>query len=257
MDTDASAELIAQLKALPAHIRDPRRAPPSGIDARAAAIYRELVQNSVAGLLRGNFPVLCRTLGDAAWRDLVADFLRDHRAITPLFPEIGEELIAFLESRQQSPAADPAWLPELAHFEWVELALEIDPAEPAAEAFDPEGDLLTGIPMLSPLAVVLVYRFAVHRIVAGQLPNAPEPVPVCLLAARDVAGQVRCSETTPFTVKLIERLEADGSRSGREQLLALAAESGASVDAVLKDGAALLRQLQSQGVILGTRRSAA
>jgi len=68
---------------------------------------------------------------------------------------------------------------------------------------------------------------------------------------------VRCSETTPFTVKLIERLEADGSRSGREQLLALAAESGASVDAVLKDGAALLRQLQSQGVILGTRRSAA
>lgn len=256
MDTDASAELIAQLKALPAHIRDPRCAPPPGVDARAAGIYRDLVQKSVAGLLRGNFPVLCRTLGESAWRDLVADFLRDHRAMTPLFPEIGEELIAFLEARQQDSAADPAWLPELAHFEWVELALEIDSAEPDVETFDPEGDLLAGAPVLSPLAVVLVYRFAVHRIIEGQVPAAPEPVPVCLLAARDAAGRVRCSETTPFTVRLIERLEADTSRSGREQLLALAAEAGASVDAVLKDGAALLRQLRAQGVILGTRRSA-
>lgn len=257
MVTEVSPELIAQLKALPAHIRDPRLAPPAGMDARAAAVYRELVHNSVAGLLRGNFPVLARTLGDAAWRALVADFLLEHRAQTPLFPEIGEEFIAFLESRQDRGSADSAWLPELAHFEWVELALDIDSAEPDREAFDPEGDLLEGIPLLSPLAVVLVYRYAVHRMVEGQAPSAPESVPVCLVAARDAAGQVRCSETTPFTVKLIERLEDETLRSGREQLLALAAEAGASLEGVLTEGAALLRQLRAQGVILGTRRSGA
>ncbi|MGA1370361.1 MAG: DNA-binding domain-containing protein [Pseudomonadales bacterium] len=256
MAAEESPGLFDQLRSLPAHIRDPRRAPPPGVDERAAAVYRELFFNSLDGLLRAHFPVLCRTLGDAVWRQLVADFLRDHRANTPLFPEIGEELIAFLQARQAAAEPDPPWVPELAHFEWVELALEIDPAVPDANAFEADADVLAHVPVLSPHAVVLVYRYAVHRIVEGSVPTAPSDTPVCLLAVRDAAGRVRLSETNPFTVQLIERLGANTNRSGRELLLALAADAGAQSHSVLEGGAELFRQLQRQGVILGARRTA-
>ena len=53
-------------------------------------------------------------------------FYRDHRCQTPLFPEIAREFLRFLEARaiRRTPRRPP-FLRELAHYEWVELALQI------------------------------------------------------------------------------------------------------------------------------------
>ncbi len=245
-------DLQRQQFALARHVRNPAtHAPPAGIEDRRLAIYRELFYNSIETLLAGNFPVIRRTLGDATWHALVRAFYTDFRCQTPLFTEIGREFIRFLEERE-GLGDDPPWLNELAHYEWVELALQI--AEDAAPPCDPDGDLLAGIPVPSPLAWALAYRWPVQQLGPQHRPEAPPAAPTLLLVRRDPAGEVHFSEHSPLVYRLLELLSQEPARSGRAALQALAAEAGAGdVEAFVGEGAAMLQRLHAEGVVLGTR----
>lgn len=236
------------------HIRDPEHnPPPPGIEERRLKIYRELFYNNVESLLAGNFPVIRKTLGDAAWHALVHDFYREHRCTTPLFPEISREMLRFLEQRQSQGTSDPPWLLELAHYEWVELALEIETAEPSDIPHDPGGDLLARPPALSPVAWPLAYRWPVHRIGPEFRPEQPPPEPTFLLVRRE-ARQVRFSEISSLTYRLLQRIGERPELGGREQLQALAVEAGSpDPDSFIAQGEQLLAQLRGSGVLLGTR----
>lgn len=157
--------------ALSRHLRDPSHPPPPGIEERRLAIYRDLFFNNIESLLAGNFPVIRQTLGDDAWRRLVRSFYARHRSQTPLFPEIAREFIRFLETR--TGEGDPPWLRELAHYEWVELALQI--ADDATPPHDPRGDLLADVPVVSPFVWALAYQWPVHRIGPDFQPDLPPP----------------------------------------------------------------------------------
>ena len=82
------------------------------------------------------------------------------REATPLFPEIAREFVDFLQARAGQSDCDPPFLAELAHYEWVELALQISEATVDDLGREPLGDpgsspgqaLLDGVPVLSPLA---------------------------------------------------------------------------------------------------------
>lgn len=254
--------LHATLAGFAAHLRDPAGAPPPpGIDPRRLQVYRQLYANTLETLLAGNFPVLRRTLEDAAWHALVDGFGRDHRARSPLFTEIGQEFIDYLGSLD--PATLPPWLPELAHYEWIELELLLDGRAPAAHAPDsdsgssPGQALLDGIPVLSPALRVLGYRWPVHRIGPDFRPDTPPPAPTWLLARRQ-AGQVRFAELSPLAARLLALLGEAGAGSGAQVLARLADEAAPSDrGAFLDEGAQLLRRLHRQGVVLGIALAAA
>lgn len=253
--------LRAQQDALAAHIRDPERAPPPGIEERRLKIYRELFFNNVDSLLAGNFPVIRRICGDAGWRTLIRGFLRDHDCQTPLFTELGREFLRYLDARAEDEARreagrdDPPWLRELAHYEWVELALQISEAGNDDIAHDPDGDLLAGRPLVSPLAWPLAYAWPVHRIGPDYRPDTPPEAPTLLMLRREADGTVSFHALTPLSFRLLQRLDEFPQLSGREQLLALAAEAGAAdPEAFANDGAAQLALFRSEGTILGTRR---
>ena len=252
---DATSTLRAQQFALARHVRDPaHQAPPPGIEERRLAIYRGLFFNSIDGLLAGNFPVIRQTLGDARWTQLVRAFYAGYRCRTPLFTEIGREFVRFLELREVDPACP--WLHELAHYEWVELALQI--AEDALPAHDAAGDVLEGIPVCSPLAWALAYAWPVQEIGPAFLPTTQPPGPTLLLVRRDAAGDVQFSALSPLVYRLLALLDAPPPRSGRAALEALAVEAGITdMRAFIDDGAAMLRQLREAGVLLGTVPDAA
>ena len=148
-----AAELHALQRDFAGCIREPDRTDlPPGVAERRMQVYRELFFNNVEGLLSSNFPVIRTLYDDADWHALIAAFLRDHRAQTPLFPEIGREFQRWLERRQHDGCADPPFLLELAHYEWAELALSLDEQEIHDTAHDPSGDIVDGIPVMSPLA---------------------------------------------------------------------------------------------------------
>lgn len=247
------SELDRQLLAFAAHLRDPARSPPpEGIEDRRLAVYRELFANNIRTLLAGNFPVICRTLAQDRWNRLVGDFFASFHSRTPLFPQIGAEFVRYLQQRQQAGADDPAWLAELAHYEWIELALQI--SDTGIPWHDPQGNLLAGVPVISPLAWPLAYRWPVHAIGPGQLPEEPSPTPTLLLVRRDAEGNVHFSELSPLVYRLLELLDKVPTCTGAQALSRLADEAqAADRDVFMQEGAAMLARLRGEGVLLGTR----
>lgn len=241
--------LREQQSVLARHLRDPARHPsPPGLEARRMRVYRELFLGSIESLLAGGFPVIRQTLGAADWSALVQAFYARHRSRTPLFTRIAGEFVEFIETQADDPALPP-WLPELAHYEWVEQALLISDAQ--APAHDPHGDLLDGRPLLSPLAMPLAYRWPVLEIGPSHIPQAPPPQATTLLVHRDRDHQVRFARIAPLAYRLLTSLQINAYR-GREHLDALAAQTGGDAEQLHIHGLDLLRQLREQGVVLGT-----
>lgn len=235
-----------------AHLRDPEaNPPPPGIEPRRMAIYRDLFFNNIAGLLAGNFPVIHRTLGEPEWSALVRRFYADHHSRTPLFPEIAREFIRFLEARGDE-AGDPPWLAELAHYEWIELAVQID--DSPLPGHDPGGDLIQGVPLVSPWVRALAYRWPVHTIGPARRPAIAPPEPTLLLVRRDADGRARFAAISPLVYRLLELL-ADGGRNGGHCLQMLAADAGVAPDddAFMAQGRAMLQRLHEEGTVIGTR----
>ena len=255
MAESAATSLRAQQLALSRHLRDPRAAPPEGIRPERLALYGRLLYNNLQSLLAGNFPVIRATLPDARWHALVRAFYAGHRCRTPLFTEIGREFVRWLEDVRDPDL--PPWLGELAHYEWVELALQISDAAPPADARPLDAgsgsELLDAVPLLSPLAWALAYRWPVHRLGPAYQPAEPPGAPTLLLVRRDGDGDVRFAELSPLAFRLLELL-APGDRTGRDCLLALAGEAAADdPDALLAEGAALLARMAAEGTICGLR----
>lgn len=251
---DPTPTLQDQQLELAHHLRDPANiVAPSGIEDRRLGIYRDLLHNNIRSLLAGNFPVICKTLGDGVWQALVRDFVAHHRSHTPLFTEIGREFIAFVESRAEAGMDDPAWLPELAHYEWVELALQISDTEVPA-GIDANMDLLDGIPVVSPQAWALAYRWPVHRIGPAHVPAQASEAPTLLLVRRDTQGDIRFAELSPLAFRLLERLAGNTRDRGRDVLAALATEAGVDeVASFVEEGRAMLERMQAEGTLLGAR----
>ncbi|MEJ2515515.1 MAG: putative DNA-binding domain-containing protein [Gammaproteobacteria bacterium] len=242
-------------RAFAAHIRDPEGSPaPADIEDRRMAIYRDLFFNNVSQLLSQSFPVLKRILGADAWAAMIRDWFVRHRARTPLFLELPKEFLDYLENERERAADDPPFLAELAHYEWVELALSIDERDPWAEAADisvPE-DLSECRPRLSPLAWPLAYRFPVHRISPEFQPGEPPEEPTFLVVFRDRQDRVGFLEINRVTARLLELLSnANGQRTARDCLAQIAAELGhPQPDAVIRGGRDIVEDLLQRDVLL-------
>jgi len=168
-----------------------------------------------------------------------------------LFREIPEEFLHYLVNVRGQRPGDPPFLAELAHYEWVEMALSLADEAIEVEGVDPAGDLLDGVAVLSPLAWKLGYRYPVHRIAPEFRPEAEEPT--FLLVYRDRDDEIGFLELNPVTARLVELLrEAPGS-TGRELLERIAVEIGHPDHRVVVDaGEEVLRDLRNRDVIVGS-----
>lgn len=239
------------------HIRDPEHVPvPGEIEPRRMGIYRDLFFNNVEGLLANNFPVLRKLHTTEEWHALVRDFFVRHRARTPLFPEVAREFLKFLQDCRGEARGDPPFLLELAHYEWVELALSIDTSEIDDVPADPDGDLLTGRPVVSPLAWSLSYHFPVHRIRPDHRPSKPPAAPTHLVVYRTRDDQVKFLELNAVSARLLALIGEEPGRTGLEHLRRIARELGSDDEArVIAGGARTLEELRAREILLGTRPS--
>lgn len=189
-----------------AHIRDPEHQPaPGGIEDRRMAIYRDLFYNNINGTLKNAFPVIRSLMNEADWQAMVRDFMIKHHSKTPLFVEIAREFIAYLENEREAES-DPPFMQELAHYEWVELALTIAEPDFKATPLAEDDDVLALHFVQSPLAWLLVYQYPVHQISAEHQPEAAVETSVCLLVYRNQAEQIKFIELNPVSARLLELL---------------------------------------------------
>lgn len=237
-----------------AHLRDPEQAPaPEGIEERRLKIYRELFYSNIEGFLSNAFPVLRQITDEAHWHRMVRDFYARHRNTDPLFHGLAEEFLHYLDDERGEVAGDPPFLHELAHYEWVELALSVAEDQLTPALADPDGDLLEGAPLVSPVAWTLSYSFPVHRIGPDFLPDAPAAAPTYLIVYRTRQNEVKFTEINPVTARLMALIEAAPQASGRQHLLQIAAELGAAPEAIVAAGCEMLLGLRARDVVLGSR----
>lgn len=243
---------VAHQRSFIAYVRNPATAPPpADVPSARMRVYRELLYKNVDGSLSACFPVLKSILGQARWDDLVQRFFAEHRCHTPIYRELPGELLRWFDSAGATLDV-PSFARELAHYEWIELALTIDPARIDDVAVDRHGDLLAGIPAMSPLVRVLDYAFPVHRLSADYAPTVAPAGRTHLLVYRDRRDDVRFMELNPLTALLLQRMR-DHARTGAQMLVEIAqADPGLDAAAVQAGGAEVLNDMRARDVVLGT-----
>lgn len=253
-NTPERPDFVRQQYALAAHIRNPAHfPPPAGIEVRRIKIYSELFYNNVESFMANTYPVLRSILPDGHWHAMIRDYFSRHLSHTPLFPEMPREFLKYLEHEREPHVDDPGFMLELAHYEWVELALSVldDQIE---EAFDPEMDLLSGMPVLSPVAWPLRYHYPVHHISPDFQPKAPGDTPTHLIVYRDCADDIHFLETNMVTAQLIQSITDNRDQTGHALIEHIAQTlNHLPFDVVMKGGVEILNDLKRRGVILGAR----
>lgn len=231
------------------YLRNPDTAPAPAIEDRRLKIYRDLVFNNVEGFISGGFPVLRSLYSDSDWQSLVRSFMDAHRCKSPYFLEISQEFIDYLSTEHSLRACDPPFITELAHYEWVELALDISEEElPVPVAVD---DLARAVLTLSPLAWVLAYQYPVHRIGPGfQAAQAGEPTYLAVYRNRE--DEVQFMELNAATARLLELLRDNERETSASLIEQLAGEMGASPEAITDFALAQLGELLGKAVLVPT-----
>ncbi len=240
--------------AFAAHIRDPHtNVAPADVEDRRMKIYRDLFFNNINKFLSNNFPVLRRLYSDHDWKQLVRDFYSEHRCQTPLFPELPREFLRYLQDQRQERPGDPPFMLELAHYEWVELALSMHECDLDTVISNPDGDLLKDIPVLSPLAWPLSYRYPVHEIRPGFTPTEPPAQATHILAYRNRSDNVKFMQLNDVTRLLLNLLQEDRGLSGYELLSEVASMiQHPDPDLLIENGERLLQDLLNKDILLGS-----
>ena len=245
--------------AFAAHIRDPEHVPaPEGVEDRRMAIYRELFFNNIRNLLANMFPVLRKLHSDDKWHGLIRLFMQRHRAETPYFLQLPQEFLEFLQTEYTLQDDDFAFLIELAHYEYIELAMSISEDVNDLTDVDPAGDLLENVPVKSKLAWVYAYQYPVHRISVDYIPEGPAEQAVFLAVYRRGDDSVGFLELNPMTARLLELVGENKSMQSGETLLRSLAEEIKynDVDALIQHGSSALEEMRDLEILTGSRSPA-
>ena len=146
-----------------------------GIEDRRLQIYRELFFNNILGFLSSGFPVLESLYSKQGWQVLARKFFAQHQSRSPYFIDISKEFVEYLSSAYQLAENDPPFMLELAHYEWIELAISVRKQTDTRPFWDGKS-AYTSVGF-SELASLLSYQFPVHQISQDNQPQqSSEPV---------------------------------------------------------------------------------
>ncbi|MEQ3762163.1 MAG: putative DNA-binding domain-containing protein [Alcanivorax sp.] len=227
-------------------------------DAPGMSIYRELFFNNICGFIDGAFPVCADVVGEEGWRSLCRDFFSSYSCDTPLFLKISEEFLAYLQARPELYQDFP-YLAELAHYEWLELAVDVmeDVDTPEIDG----GDVVNGIPVVTPALMTACYHYPVHRIsvetsvtAGGGVGGIAEEISgfIVYRNSDDLVKFVACN---PMTLAIMEHLLAGEQLTGKDAVLAVLSMMGlADNDVAINGGIEILNTWFSQGILLGAAK---
>lgn len=230
--------------AFTAHIRDPKKNPkPDNVDEERMSVYREGVYNNVFESTSVCFPVCQKTLGETAWDDIMRCFFATHHASSPIFREIPQELLAFMQADEKVPE----YIKQLAHYEWVELAVSMQ--KTSAPNMSEAADLLNEVPVITPAHMLLQYDYPVQKISPKFIPENKEDT--YLLVFRNQDFEVNFIEFNPMTYVLLELIKQ--GLTGKQALTSLAEQiQHPEPNVVLEFGHGLLLDLFAKNAILGS-----
>jgi hypothetical protein len=191
-----------------AYIRNSdKNACPADVKPERMQVYRELFFNNIEGFLSSNFPVLNTLFTPEKWQQLVQNFFENHPCTTPYFAEIPEEFLLYLQNERPPTETDYPFMLELAHYEWVEMALAVSTENLPLITESSTPLQLDNKISLSPLAWPLAYQFPVHKISAEYLPFQAPKETSYLVVYRDREDEVNFIELAAMSFQLLQPLQ--------------------------------------------------
>ncbi len=231
--------------AFTAHIRNPStNKKPARIQDTRMAIYREIVFNNIFSSVSACFPVCKSIMGVRAWRKLVRAFFANHQATTPIFREIPQQFLLFIDKKIDLPI----YFQSLAHYEWVELAVSTQQID--AMQLSKKTDLLNERSILAPAHMLLTYDYAVQSISKRHQPTTTEQTH--LLVFRNADNQVKFIALNLMTFQLLNLIK-EHKMTGMQALTRLAEDiNHPNKEAIIAFGVEILADLVHQQAIIGS-----
>lgn len=231
------------------YIRNPQQNfVPINVKPERIAVYRELFFNNVESFLSSGFPVLHKILTDVQWLALVQDFFATHKSQSPYFSEISEEFLEFLQNERNN-SDDYPFLLELAHYEWVEMALSISQELPPP-FIEYSDDFLNEKVFISSLAWSLAYTYPVHEISPDFLPTKPSEQPTYLIVYRNWDDEVHFIQITAIIFRLLQIIEENSVITVVDCLNKLSSELNHSNPEMIQTGGLqTLQELFSKSIV--------
>lgn len=226
------------------YLRDPVGQPPAALPATRMQVYVELIYNNIENFLASAFPVLRSIIPDEKWHSLIRDFIRDHSSQTPYFLEISQEFLSYLLRNPHPLANDFPFLTALAHYEWIELVLDIADEELPEETMLP-ADLEAAIIQISPVSAILAYPWPVHKISSEFLPT--ESTETHLLVYRNRQDEVKFMELSLTSSRFLQlcRDKPQTLEEHRQQLI----HEGMDKEQLQQQLPLLIHQLYSKDLV--------
>lgn len=129
-------------------------------DQERLAIYQELLLNNLHEVVNPCFPVLRSILPTEIWWNTLKNFIKVYPVSSPIFHRLPFFLVQYLK---QHPIDNYPFAYELAHYEWIELEVELIEYQEVITKIEP-ADLLSQVWQLSKAARLLAYDYPVDQI---------------------------------------------------------------------------------------------
>jgi len=240
-----------------AHMRDPSVNPgPADIEDRRLQIYRDLVFNNIESLISGSFPVLKTIYPAEQWKFLIRAFVRDHISHTPHFPKMPQEFLMFLQHKEQHGPEFPFAFPftmELAHYEWLELAIDLDTRHITHNPVSSAEAFIDQCPVINPISTTVGFSWPVHEIGPDFLPAEAPELPTYIVVYRNSELKTGFMELNPLAAMLIEKIGTNANQTGKEILQQISSDIGhANSSVVIQGGCELMYEMAAKHILLGT-----
>lgn len=236
------------------YIKDPSNPLPEGIEARRMKIYRELFFNNIDGFVSNAFPVLKSLYSAEDWQQRVQQFFVSHDCHTPIFIEIAQEFLLFLQTEYTVTKIDPPFMLELAHYEWLELAVAVAQEDPQQQIIDmttiDAGIISTMTLSVSSTSQIAQYTYDVQHISEDYRPKEPTEQPQFFCIYSDFEDEVSFLQLNPLTAQVLAYMSQFESVQCVDLIEWLTVTFTDIDPIVLQQGSVeLLMQLSAKGII--------
>ncbi len=235
------------------YLRDPVAAlKPSDLPAERMQVYQDLVFRNLESLLASSFPVVQSITKPHDWETLIRGFIRDYRATTPHFPLLPQEFLSYLQGLYQGEDSlfdRYPFISELAHYEWVELDVQIakTPQLPHVTGSIQANDVLE----LNTSAHVLAYEWPVHQIGPECLPSERPETPTFVAVFQNAKADCEFMSLTPLAALLLENIQHYDACSLADHVALLARQHDAlSPQSLFDDAVNLIDKMRLRGLVL-------
>lgn len=238
------------------YLREPKKSPlPQGADARRMNHYVRQFRGKLTRSLRQSLPVLISALGEEEFHSLLNEYVRLPRESLTGTATLAESFLHYVKSESDSRGLS-SLARDLADHRLKIESLFNSNAQISEDGVDREGDLLSGVPVLSELAEILSYRWPVHAIRADKLPTEAPESPTWLIIYRDRQFQEGYLELNRQAAAIAMRIRDNAAGRTGAQLLddADADIPGFAQGLSRQAGSEILQSLRKRDIVTGVRK---